>query len=36
MKEINTIYLYPKHLCEAKYQLLFTKRESVGLKYLNI
>ena len=33
--DIDKIYLYAKHPCEAKYQLLINKRESSGLKYLN-
>ena len=33
--DINTIYLYAKDPCEAKYQSLINKRESIGLKYLN-
>ena len=27
--------MYAKDPCEAKYQLLFNRRESAGLKYLN-
>ena len=33
--DINKIYLYAKDLYEAKYQLLISKRESRGIKYLN-
>ena len=29
------MYLYAKDPYEAKYQLLISKRESTGLKYLN-
>ena len=29
------MYLYVKHLYEAKQQFLINKRESTGLKYLN-
>ena len=32
---IDKIYLYAKHLKEAKYQFLIKKREGAGLKYLN-
>ena len=32
---INKIYLYAKDPYEAKYQFLFNKRESTGLKHLN-
>ena len=33
--DIDEIYLYAKDPYEAKYQLLISKRESTGLKYLN-
>ena len=33
--DIDKIYLYTKNPYEAKYQLLFKKRESAGLKYFN-
>ena len=33
--DINEIYLYAKDPYEAKYQFLFNKRESAGLKYFN-
>ena len=33
--KIYKIYLYTRHSCEAKYQLLINKRESVGLKNCN-
>ena len=29
------MYLYPKDLCEAKYQFLSKKRENTGLKHFN-
>ena len=32
---IDKIYLYSKGIYQAKYQLLISKRESTGLKYLN-
>ena len=31
--DIDQIYLYVKHLYEAKYQLLNNKQESTGLKH---
>ena len=33
--DIDKIYLYTKHLYEAKYQFLINKRESTGLKHFN-
>ena len=33
--DIDKIYLYTKHLYEAKYQFLIIKRESTGLKHFN-
>ena len=33
--DIDKIYLYAKDPCEAKYQSLFNKRESTGLKHFN-
>ena len=33
--DIDKIYLYAKDPYETKYQLLVTKRQSTGLKYLN-
>ena len=35
MIEILIIFLYAKDPCEAIYQLLFNKRKSTCLKYLN-
>ena len=29
------MYLYPKDLCEAKYQFLSKRRENTGLKHFN-
>ena len=34
--DTDEIYSYAKDLYEAKYQLLIKKRESTGLKYLNL
>ena len=33
--DIDKIYFYAKDLCGAKYQLLISKRENTGFKYLN-
>ena len=33
--DIAKIYLYVKYPCEAKYQFLINKRESIGLKHFN-
>ena len=33
--DIDKIYLYPKDPCEAKYQYLINKRESVGINHFN-
>ena len=33
--DIDKIYFYAKDLCRAKYQLLISKRENTGFKYLN-
>ena len=33
--DIDKIYLHAKHPYEEKYQLLISKRDSTGLKYLN-
>ena len=33
--DIHKIYLYTKNPYKAKYQFLFNKRESTGLKYFN-
>ena len=33
--DTDKIYLSVKDLCEAKYQFLINKRESLGLKHLN-
>ena len=33
--DIDKIYFYAKDLCGAKYELLISKRENTGFKYLN-
>ena len=33
--DIDKIYLYARDLFQTKYQFLFNKRESTGLKHLN-
>ena len=33
--DIDKVYLYAKDLCEAKYQFLINKRESIRLKHFN-
>ena len=34
-RDIDKMYLYAKDSCEAKYQFLISKRESIGLKHFN-
>ena len=33
--DIDKIYFYAKDLCGSKYELLISKRENTGFKYLN-